>query len=196
MSWALRTILKLLRAAAMLVAAFLCACLLLVAVGTHDRPGRADLIVVPGNLVFPDSSLSPRLESRCTRALQAFRDGLGPRLFLSGGITLDGDEAGSMRRWFLARGVPDSAMIVDRLGTTSWQTARNARRWLTAHGAHSALIVTQGFHVPRMRLACARAGIHDIYWLHSHFFERRDYASIAREVFGLAFYAIRPGMER
>jgi uncharacterized SAM-binding protein YcdF (DUF218 family) len=176
----------------MLVAAFVCACLLLVAAGTHDQPGHADLIVVPGNLVYPDSTLSPRLESRCARALQAFRDGLAPRLFLSGGVTPDGDEAGSMRRWFLARGVPDSAIVVDRHGSTSWHTARNARRWLDAHGARGVVIATQGFHVPRMRLACARSGITPVFWLHSHFFERRDFYSIAREVFGLLYYAVRP----
>jgi uncharacterized SAM-binding protein YcdF (DUF218 family) len=191
-----RLIRTIVRAAALLAAAFVCACLLVVAVGIQDRPGHADLIVVPGNLVHGDGSMSLRLESRCTRALQAWRDGLAPRLFVSGGVTPDGrDEAATMRRWFLARGVPDSALVVDRLGSNSWHTARNARRWLDAHGAHGVVIVTQGFHVPRMRLACARSGIAPIFWLHSHFFEREDFYSIAREIPGLAFYAVRPANE-
>lgn len=185
-----------LRAAALLAAAFAGACLLLVAVGTRDRPGRADLIVVPGNLVHGDGSLSRRLESRCARALAAWREGLGPRLFLSGGITPDGrDEAATMRRWFLARGVPDSALVVDSGGSNSWRTAWHAKRWLDAHGARGALVVTQGFHVPRMRLACVRAGIAPVFWLHSRFFEPRDFYSITRELPGLAVYAFRPARE-
>lgn len=188
-----RALRRLARTAAFLAAAYACAGLALVGVGVVDRPGRAALIVVPGNLVHADGRLSGRLESRCVRALRAWRDGLAPRLFVSGGVTPDGrDEAAAMRRWFVARGVPDSAIVVDREGANSWRTARHARRWLREHRARGVVVVTQGFHVPRMRLACARAGIAPVHTLHSRFFELRDFYSIARELPGLVSYAIRP----
>ena len=181
------------RAASILAAAFACAGLAGVGVGVIDHPGRAALIVVPGNLVHTDGRLSGRLESRCTRALAAWRNGLAPTLFLSGGVTPDGrDEAAAMRRWFVGRGVPDTAIVVDAAGANSWLTARHARAGLDAHRKRGVVVVTQGFHVPRMRLACARAGIAPVHALHSRFFERRDFYSIAREVPGLAYYALRP----
>ncbi len=77
----------------------------------------------------------------------------------------------------------------------SWRTARNAAAWLRAHGRTGAIVVTQGFHVPRMRLACARAGIAPLGQAHARFFEMRDFYSIAREPPGFARYATRPAHE-
>lgn len=173
--------------------AFVAACALLVALGLADHPGHAAIAIVPGNTVRADGRLSGRLESRCRRALEVWRTGWAPVLFVSGAVGHEGqDEAAAMKRWLLARGVPDSAVVTDSRGDNSWLTARHARAWLDAHGGGGAIIVTQGFHVPRMRLACSRAGIRPIYWTHSRFFEPRDFYSIAREIPGLGWYAIRP----
>ena len=178
------------------VAAFVLAGLALVFVGTRDAIVPAALIVVPGNLVHADGSLSPRLEARCARAFEVWRGGAAPVLFVSGGIEPGGlDEAACMKRWLLARGVPDSAIVTDSLGANSWRTARNAAAWLRAHGGRGAIVVTQGFHVPRMRLACARAGITPLGQAHARFFEMRDFYSIARELPGLARYATRSASE-
>lgn len=178
------------------VAAFVLAGLALVFAGTRDTIVPASLIVVPGNLVHADGSLSPRLEARCARALEVWRAGAAPVLFVSGGIEPGGlDEATCMKRWLLARGVPDSAIVTDSLGVNSWRTARNAAAWLRAHDGRGAIVVTQGFHVPRMRLACARAGIAPLGQAHARFFEMRDFYSIARELPGLARYATRPASE-
>lgn len=186
----------LLNAAALCVAAFVLCGLALVITGTRESIAVADLIIVPGNTVFPDSSLSPRLEARCRRALELHRAGYAPVIFASGGIEPGGlDESALMKRWFLSQGVADSAVVTDSLGANSWLTARNAARWLLAHDRRSALVVTQGFHVPRMRLACARAGIAPVYWSHARFREMRDLYSIARELPGLVSYAVRPSEE-
>lgn len=184
------------RAAAPVAAAFVCACLLLVGIGTHDRLGRADIAIVPGNLVSGDGQPSPRLRSRCQRALEIYRARFAPVLFVSGGVEPEGrNEAAAMKRWLVARGVPDSAVVTDSLGTNSWLTARHAKQWLERNRRHGAIIVTQGFHVPRMRLACARQGITPLYWTRSRFFETRDFYSIAREIPGIALYAVRSASE-
>lgn len=183
-------------AAALLVAAFLACALALVFAGTRDAIVPASLIVVPGNLVHADGSLSPRLEARCARALEVWRSGAAPVLFVSGGIEPGGlDEAACMKRWLLARGVPDTAVVADSLGVNSWRTARNAAAWLGAHDRHGVVVVTQGFHVPRMALACRRAGIAPVGQAHARFFEPRDFYSIARELPGLVRYATRPASE-
>lgn len=192
-----RPLLDTLRVAVTLaVAAFVLGALALVFAGTRDALVPATLLVVPGNLVHADGSLSPRLEARCTRALELWRAGAAPVLFVSGGVEPnDMDEAACMKRWLLARGVADSAVVADSLGVNSWRTARNAAAWLRAHGRTGAIVVTQGFHVPRMRLACARAGIAPLGQAHARFFEMRDFYSIARELPGLARYATRPAHE-
>ena len=180
-------------AVAILAAAFLVCALALVFAGTRDRLVPAALLVVPGNLVHADGSLSPRLEARCAKALELWRAGAAPVLFVSGGVEANGrDEAACMKRWLLARGVPDSAVVADSLGVNSWRTARNAAAWLAAHERCGAVVVTQGFHVPRMALACRRAGIAPVGQAHARFFEARDLYSIARELPGLLRYATRP----
>ncbi len=63
--------------------------------------------------------------------------------------------------------------------------------YLAAHHLHSAMIVTQGFHVPRTRFAFARVGITRLAWVHARFWEPRDLYSIARELPALVKYAVR-----
>src|ERR1700754_50239 len=53
--------------------------------GLHDYRGKADIAVVLGNRVEPDSTLSPELESRVDKALELYRDGRVPRIMVSGG---------------------------------------------------------------------------------------------------------------
>jgi vancomycin permeability regulator SanA len=172
---------------------FLVWCAALTAIGTHDHLGKAALIVIPATAVRPDGSLSHRLRARCDRGAQAYRDGLGPMLFVSGGMDRNGhDEAAFMKRYLLARGVPARAIISDSLGVDSWETVVHARAWLEAHRQRGLLLVSQGFHLPRLRLACARLGLRPVYWVHARFWEPRDLFSIARELPGLVKYALRP----
>ncbi|MFN8588723.1 MAG: YdcF family protein [Candidatus Eisenbacteria bacterium] len=183
-------------AVALVAAAFGVSALALVFAGTRDRLVPAALLVVPGNLVHADGTLSPRLEARCAKALELWRAGAAPVLFVSGGVEPNGmDEAACMKHWLTAHGVPDSAVVADPLGANSWRTARNAAAWLSAHDRHGAVVVTQGFHVPRMALACRRAGIAPVGQAHARFFEPRDVYSIARELPGLLRYATRPARE-
>ena len=41
--------------------AFMLASIVLVVAGLNDKPGQAQLIVVPGNTIAPDGTPSPRL---------------------------------------------------------------------------------------------------------------------------------------
>ena len=53
------------------------------------------------------------------------------------------------------------------------------------------MVVSQYFHVPRMRLALERAGVTPVYSAHAQYFELRDVYSIAREVVGYGVYLLR-----
>ena len=97
-----------------------------------------------------------------------------------------------MKRWLVAHGVPDSVVVEDPLGHNTWETARFTRAWLAAHGGHSAIAVSQYFHLPRCRLAFDRFGIAPVATAAPAFVEWREVYSAPREVLGLVEYAVRP----
>ncbi|QYG06962.1 YdcF family protein [Janthinobacterium sp. PAMC25594] len=174
------------------LAVFLLATTALVLAGLNDKLAPADVIVVPGNTILPDGTPSPRLKARLDAALTQFQAGLAPRILVSGATGKEGfDEAASMARYLLKRGVPASAIIEDHQGWTTDATARNAAALMRAHGWKSAMVATQYFHVPRFRLALERAGITVSGQVHAPYFELRDLYSVPRETVGYAVYFMR-----
>lgn len=160
--------------------------------GLTDEEEKADVAVVLGNQVFPDGRPSPRLAARLDAALAVHRAGLAPVLLVSGGTGKEGrDEAMVMRDYLVARGVPDSAIVVDSEGWTTGHTARNAATWMRERGLTRAIVVTQYFHVARSRLALEQCGVRIVTGAHPRFFEWGDLYSIAREVAGWYAYRLR-----
>ena len=168
---------------------FLLATTALVGAGLNDELAPADLIVVPGNTILPDGTPSPRLQARLDVALKQFQERRAPRILVSGATGKEGfDEAAAMARYLLRHGVPASAIIEDNQGWTTDATARNTALLMRAHGWKTAMVATQYFHVPRFRLALARAGIAVSGNVHAPYFELRDLYSIPRETAGYAVY--------
>ncbi|HEX4405424.1 MAG TPA: ElyC/SanA/YdcF family protein [Polyangia bacterium] len=119
-------------------------------------PSRPVAIVL-GNRVFPDGSLSSDLEARVEVAYELYRAGKTKRFFLSGAANLPVgyDEPGAMAAWLARRGVPRSAMILDRAGDRTAATMANA----AGLGLRDALVCTQGYHLPRALYLARHAGI-------------------------------------
>ncbi|HEX7956024.1 MAG TPA: YdcF family protein, partial [Pyrinomonadaceae bacterium] len=135
---------------------------------------------------------SARLRARLDQTVALYRRGLFPEVIVSGGVGVEGfDEAEVMKRYLVENGVPEGSVHVDGGGTTTHLTARNASRMMRENGWRSALVVSQYFHVPRMRLALKRSGVAPVFSAHARYFERRDVYSIAREVVGYAAYLLR-----
>lgn len=158
--------------------------------GFHDHAIAADLIVVPGNTVRADGTLSERLKSRLDVAVGLFRAGLSPAIFVSGGVGHEGrDETAAMAAYLGANGVPVAAVVRDPLGADTAATARNAAKYLRAHRLTSAIVATQYFHVARTTLALERNGVVVKGTAHAHYHEGRDVYSLAREVVAYVAYA-------
>ena len=175
------------------VGIFLLATTALVLTGINDKLAPADVIVVPGTTIMPDGTPSPRLQARLDVALKQFQAHRAPRILVSGATGKEGfDEAASMARYLQSRGVASSAIIEDNQGWTTDATARNAAALMRAHGWKTAMVATQYFHVPRFRLALARAGIDVSGHVHAPYFELRDLYSVPRETVGYAVYFMRP----
>lgn len=168
---------------------FASACAWVATTGLEDHISPADIIIVPGNTVHADGTLSRRLQARLEAALYLYKERLASKVFVSGGTGKEGqDEAEAMAAYLERKGVPDSAIIRDSQGITTAATAQHAAQYLhTIHG-RSALVATQFFHMVRTRLALERYGVRVSGSIHARYFELRDIYSLMREVVALPYY--------
>lgn len=145
-----KKLLRIALVAASALVAFALACNVAVVRGGDPRPrhlAEADVIVVLGAGIASDGTPSQVLHDRLETALELYREGRAPRILLTGDhAAKDYDEVASMRRFLLARGVPEEALVLDGAGVDTFSSIARAR---TVYGAEKAIVVTQGFHLPR-----------------------------------------------
>lgn len=171
---------------------FASACTWVAVTGLEDSTAPADIIIVPGNTVHADGTLSLRLQARLDAAITLYKGRLAPKIFVSGGTGAEGrDEAAAMAAYLERNGVPATAIVRDAQGVTTAATARNAAQYLRTINGRSALVASQFFHVARTRLALERYGIRVSGSVHAQYFEMRDIYSLMREVAALVYYQFR-----
>lgn len=157
--------------------------LVLSALGFADHVEAADAVVVPGNTVYPDGTISRRLKGRLDAALTVFRAGKCKVIFVSGATGVEGvDESEAMKAYLVRQGVPPDRIIQDNQGFTTAATARNAALALHRRGYRTVIAVSQFFHVPRLRWLLSSQGLHVVGSEHARYFELRDLYSLFREV--------------
>jgi SanA protein len=66
------------------------------------------------------------------------------------------DEPGTMRKALMRAGVPARALFTDHAGFNTWASMVRARK---VFAVRSAIVVTQGFHMPRALRLAGAAGI-------------------------------------
>ncbi len=100
---------------------------------------------------------TPVLRDRVETAAQLYFAGKVERILMSGA---DRDpnysEPDAMRQYALSLGVPDEAIVLDHEGLRTYDTCFRAR---DIFGLSSALLVTQGFHMPRALFLCNALGL-------------------------------------
>lgn len=127
--------------------------------GTTDYRRPSDTAVVLGALVYADGTLSTSLEDRVRTAADLYRAGLVKRLVMSGGVGDTGvDESVAMRDRAVKLGVPASAILLDGAGVNTDATVRDTMRMPEVGGAGRVLVVSQFYHLPRIKLAYRAAG--------------------------------------
>lgn len=163
--------------------------------GCSDRgpPAPADLAVVLGNHVSAAGEASPRLALRLDAALALYRDGRVPLIVVSGGQDRGSPpEAQVMRRWLVDRGVPAAAIVEDRGGINTFETARFVAALMRERGLRSVVAVSQYYHLTRCKLALRRFGVAEVYAYPAPLaLELREPWSWLREVVGWYSYALR-----
>lgn len=111
--------------------------------------------IVLGNRVFDDGSPSAELGARLRTALELYRAGRATKLVVSGLVAGAYDEPHAMAAWLEARGVPPVNIVVDVGGHRTAATMAGS----VALGVRSALVVSQGYHLPRALHLARHAGI-------------------------------------
>ncbi|WP_083889458.1 YdcF family protein [Nocardia pneumoniae] len=107
-------------------------------------------IVVLGYGLLPDGSPRPELVNRLTAAwLQSIAAPFSP-IVVTGGNPQNGiTEAGAMRDWLIAHGVPAARIHVESGAGSTVQNALFSTRMLRDVGATSAIVVTSPNHIRR-----------------------------------------------
>ena len=98
-----------------------------------DEPVRSDLVV----------SLGGEVRHRMRKAIQLWRTGFAPRIFITGHL--------AARLAFLAdQGVPDTAILSNDKSRHSWDEAVNTYHLMKANGWKSVLVVSDPPHMRRL----------------------------------------------
>lgn len=126
---------------------------------SRDEARPAQAIVVLGAAQYAGRP-SPVLRARLDHALELWNRHLSSLLILTGGIGT-GDttsEAAVGRNYARKHGVPDSAILIENGGRTTSESMRAVAGMLEARGLQSALLVSDPFHMLRLRILARRFG--------------------------------------
>jgi len=126
---------------------------------SRDEARPAQAIVVLGAAQYAGKP-SPVLRARLDHALDLWNRHLASLLILTGG-TGSGDttsEAAVGRTYARKRGVPDSAILVENEGRTTSESMRAVAGMLEVRGLQTALLVSDPFHMLRLRILARRFG--------------------------------------
>ena len=132
--------------------------------GTTDYRRPADVAVIFGARVYASGQPSPLLADRIRTGVELYDSGLVPVLVLSGGDGSDGfNEARVMRDVAVAAGVEPRAILIDPAGDSTEATVANVMSILAdrngSAGPGRVIAVSQAYHLPRVQLAFANAGL-------------------------------------
>jgi SanA protein len=118
---------------------------------------HAEVAIVPGALVKPDGEMSAMLADRVRQAAALWHAGKVEKILVSGDHgTWKYDEPDTMRRALVRDGVAPRDVVEDHAGFDTWATMVRAR---SIFGVRDAVVVTQGFHMPRALYLADAAGI-------------------------------------
>ncbi|HJQ11276.1 MAG TPA: YdcF family protein [Gemmatimonadaceae bacterium] len=126
---------------------------------SRDEARPAHAIVVLGAAQYAGRP-SPVLRARLDHALDLWQRHLGKLLILTGG-TGTGDttsEAAVGKTYAIKHGVPDTVILTETQGRTTSESMRAVAGMLEARGLQTAVLVSDPFHMLRLRILARRFG--------------------------------------
>jgi uncharacterized SAM-binding protein YcdF (DUF218 family) len=134
--------------------------LLVLVVSQQDQRQPVDAIVVLGAAQY-NGRPSPVLRARLDHALSLYREEQSRVIIVTGGIGR-GDttsEAVVGQRYLVAHGVPEQAVVAQSEGRNTRASMNAVTDWLRARGLRRVLLVSDPFHMFRLRLEARRTAL-------------------------------------
>lgn len=133
--------------------------------GCHDELSHdANVVIVLGAKLWPDGP-SPALKRRLDRALDYVNDHPDADIIVSGGQGNDEytSEAQAMADYLLERGVAPEHIHLESQSTSTAENLRYSMEVMRSLGYDPSdtpvVVVSNAFHLTRVRLLCARLGL-------------------------------------
>ena len=126
----------------------------------RDEARPSDAIVVLGAAQW-DGKPSPVLQARLDHAFDLYAAGFAPKVIVTGGVGT-GDEYSEgevARQYLLHKGVPTAAVLIENRGRTSFESMEGATLLMQRNGWHSALLVSDPFHMYRLKRMATDLGV-------------------------------------
>lgn len=122
-----------------------------------DSAPSNPVVIVPGAGLNADGTPSAPLRDRVKAAAELYFAGKVQKILMSGDNRfINYNEPESMRQYALSLGVPDSDIVLDYAGRSTYDTCYRAK---AIFGVEQALIVTQAYHLPRAVYLCSHLGV-------------------------------------
>lgn len=155
--------------------------------GLCKNENNADIVVILGNKVNEDGTLSKRLEKRLECGLHLYQNGQVKRIIVSGGLGKEGFyEGDKMKEYLIEKSVPDSLIIIDNYGNNTRATVKNTLKLKDSLSFESIIVVSQYFHLTRTKMLFKKQGFKNVSSASPKYFEFRDFYSLCREF--VAYY--------
>jgi uncharacterized SAM-binding protein YcdF (DUF218 family) len=125
--------------------------------GAHVQPTRpADAIIVLG-AGWERPLRQPKLvyRNRLRYGQDLYERGLAEHII----VTEQSPAAEIACEYLVSRGVPEDAIRVEKRSTTTWENLRFAQEIMRANGWRTAIVVSDGFHLPRCLRMCDDLGL-------------------------------------
>jgi uncharacterized SAM-binding protein YcdF (DUF218 family) len=126
---------------------------------TRDEARPADVIIVMGAAEYRGHP-SPVLKLRLDHAVTLYQKHLAPYIMTTGGPGGDPSftEGGVGRSYLIDRGVPAESIIVEEEGESTAYSLSAAGEILRRMGLHSCIIVSDGYHLFRVKRILQQKG--------------------------------------
>jgi vancomycin permeability regulator SanA len=150
--------------------------------------GKSDISSVPyhkvtmvfGAGIYADGTPTPYLKWRVDTATKLYKAHRTDILLMTGdNRTTTHNEPAVMRDYALTLGVPRRAIVLDYAGFDTYDSCYRAK---AIFGLHDALIVTQGYHLPRAMSTCRGVGVENDGVVAEHLARDFTISYILREV--------------
>lgn len=139
---------------------FLLSFVSVLAVSRMDQRYSADAIVILGAAQY-NGRPSPVLQARLDHGAELFREGWAEQIVVTGGIVA-GDrmsEATAGQRYLVSIGIPPEDVVVQAEGRNTAGSMDAVAAWLLGEGRDRVILVSDPFHLARLRLEARRLGL-------------------------------------